>query len=375
MNDLLYIIIGIFILIFLYYLYERYNIYGIIVAPQSGTAPGPGSVSLGSARGIALATFFPPVGHQRDTFTCQSYSMIYYIGTYYHMLQSVGLMDDAGNISFDNLNITQKYNEKANAITSFYSNPDNILNPLYNYIRSNGSCADSVDVRVNKVAGNVCGIINLQFYDIHKSDGYGTYSELDYTLTPTRAGDNISGCDLAAFSSLKPTDKINPFKLKSATVIYSGDSESNVFICVIGPTINILNYGIEQINTNRNNILNKMIEFLNKGVPIRIDINLTPTIVGPNTFYGVFSGQKTTAESAIISQNSFSGTFTPTTVGHALTIVGYANSETDSNVGRFGVVNSWGTQSGLSGYGYITYDYFFKTSNDGGMVARIIAFQ
>jgi hypothetical protein len=122
-----------------------------------------------------------------------------------------------------------------------------------------------------------------------------------------------------------------------------------------------------------------MIEFLNKGVPIRIDINLTRSLNSPNTFFGVFSNRKTSPESAIISQNSFSGTFTTTgedpTVGHALTIVGYANSETDSNVGRFGVVNSQGTESGLSGYGYITYDYFFKTSTDGGMVARIIAFQ
>ena len=51
---------------------------------------------------------------------------------------------------------------------------------------------------------------------------------------------------------------------------------------------------------------------------------------------------------------------------HAVTIVGYSDCLTpDGSVGVFKIANSWSTLWGDAGYFYITYNWFFATTNTG----------
>jgi hypothetical protein len=305
-------------------------------------------------------------------------------------------MNENGDIIFDRTNYLDKYNSISPPLSTFYANKDNLLNPLYNYIRSNNSCSASLEIASAGVAGgSLCNIISLEFYDIIRNDekAFGTVSAEKYNLEyayKNRAqidtNGNIIGCDMETISKpLVTSAKIQPFKKSLATVLYAYEvqSASTKYTCSgIGNGMTITN--IKHYGKIDSSILTEIKTYLNNGIPMRIDIALTTDITSDNTFYGVFLNQQVRSSNkkfpdiepkAIISQNSFDRLADEAVqAGHAVTICGYADTTTDGLTGVFKIANSWGAL-GLNGYAYISYDYFFKPLENGGMVVHILVFQ
>ena len=50
--------------------------------------------------------------------------------------------------------------------------------------------------------------------------------------------------------------------------------------------------------------------------------------------------------------------------GHSISLVGYANATQFPGGGFFVFRNSWGTGFGDKGYGYVSFDYVKKYTND-----------
>jgi len=337
---------------------------------------------------IDLSLFFPPIVNQGNLLDCQTYSMVYYIGTYYYALTNLGLMDATGKISINNTNYMTQYNNNASQIQSYYADPSHILNPLYNYIALNNSCGTK-----NLIAGTgICSVI-LEYYQILNSIGSCSSAvfTLPYNKTPNNAlidaSSNIAGCSLANVKAIAKKDKIQPFIKQNYTIIYlyknSPSVQMSSITCNSNPplptntTLSPMYYGNVM---DSNSILPVIKQYLNRGVPIRYAIMYSSSITTPKSFKGYFSSSITNSQTfpnvsdnAIITEASYTEGAND---GHIVTIVGYSDFAVgDGSTGVFKFANSWGTNYGANGYGYISYNAFTMPVSKGGISRQLIAFE
>jgi C1A family cysteine protease len=47
----------------------------------------------------------------------------------------------------------------------------------------------------------------------------------------------------------------------------------------------------------------------------------------------------------------------------------------DGSSGVFKIINSWGKNVGINGYGFISYNMFFLPVSNGGITRQLIAFE
>jgi hypothetical protein len=304
--------------------------------------------------------------------------MVYYIANYYNAIKYLGLMDSIGTISINNKNYNTLY--KANAVNSFYNKPNNILNPLYNYVATNRSCSAK-----STLEKNVCTVI-LEYYQLLNS--IGTYSYKAFNLTYNNniiTKNNIQGCKLSALNNLSLKNKIQPFIKKTYTIIYFYKSSSSSINCTSVaslPARTILNPLYYDSIINSANILPLMKQFLNRGVPIRCGITYSSNINKPKSFSKYFGRAITNkkifpsvSDDAIITDPSYDPK-DKTPISHVITICGYSDFLVgDGSTGVFKIINSWGKKVGVNGYGFISYNNFFLPISNGGMTRQLIAFE
>ena len=337
---------------------------------------------------IDLSLFFPPIVNQGNLLDCQTYSMVYYIGTYFYTLTNLGLMDDTGKISINNVNYMTLYNNNSTQLQSYYANPSHILNPLYNFIALNNSCGTK-----NLIAGTgICSVI-LEYYQILNSIGScsSTVFTLPYNKTSnsvlTDASSNIAGCSLANVKAIAQKAKIQPFVKQRYTIIYLYKNSPSVQMASITcnsnpplPTNTTLTPMYYSNAMDSNSILPVIKQYLNRGVPLRYAIVYSSSITTPKSFKGYFSSSITNSQTfpnvsdnAIITEASYTEGVND---GHIVTIVGYSDfTVSDGSTGVFKFANSWGTNYGVNGYGYISYNAFTMPVSKGGISRQLIAFE
>jgi hypothetical protein len=334
--------------------------------------------SQAMSNNIDLSLFFPPIVNQGKLGDCQTYSMVYYIANYYNAIKNLGLMDSIGTISINNTNYKTLYN--ATALSNFYSNPNNILNPLYNYVSTNRSC-----LAKGVLKQNICTVI-LEYYQLLNS--IGTYSYKSFNLeynNNTITKNNITGCNLSALKKMSLRNKIQPFIKKTYTIIYFYKSSSSSINCTSVaslPARTILNPLYYDSIINSENILPLMKQFLNRGVPIRCAITYTSNINKPKSFSKYFGRTITNkkifpsvSDDAVITDLSYDPT-DRNPISHVITICGYSDFLVgDGSSGVFKIINSWGKNVGINGYGFISYNMFFLPVSNGGITRQLIAFE
>ena len=324
-----------------------------------------------------LSWFLPPTIDQGKISNHQSLSLIYYVGSYYHALKNFGIMDQNGNINIQKMQeTTNSFSSNSTIIDKYWEDNTHILNPLFNFFNTNGSCYTSGDA--SNMDG-ICITIDSEFYDIVNTTG--TYSIDAFPIDPnnpaiypTQYTDSegnilykVSRCspELMAGTIKKPN--IQPFLKKKSTLIYL-DYEQQSDYC------DSLDYPIQNMSALYNNldnsqdILNTMKTYLNKGIPLIYGVVISKTVDNlnnPNTFFGQsrFSGKRINQE---ITSDS--------PVGHMVTICGYSDN-LDSSTSTFTLMNSWGPTWGMNGFGYISYNLFFTKLSDGGITSFIAAFE
>lgn len=381
-----------------------------IVAPPS-TTPTP-------QLSMDLSPFFPPVVDQGDTDICQTYDVVYYIGSYYYAKTNLGT-----NIT------TSNYNDKALAkiYSDRYGIPSdttnaNLFNPLYNWLysvsvaqaTSNNRCSTGVfnqdpvdstdapdyeeidprqnyniikDISTTSSINNGIGCMtNLKStaiakvptkYDNPKVNQ--TYTNNSKSLSEKYSGDSCPGSPV--YSNVANTDKKYPFPNMKYNVLYyynNTSSPNSTYMTVVNNTTTF----------SQNTFLPLIKAQLNAGIPLQCIISFNPTTQITNNPRDIFDSfyQRNTEVFPSVSSNCIVTRMTSANspnknnnAGHSMVIVGYSedpnvNDQISYGGGVIKFINSWGTSWGTErGFLYMSYACFFKDYNsaDNGIVQRI----
>jgi hypothetical protein len=165
--------------------------------------------------------------------------------------------------------------------------------------------------------------------------------------------------------------KIQPFSKKKSEILFYFPPEGGVTI-------------------NQKNLLSNVKKHLNRGVPLKVTLLYQKEMDGPNTFSKIFSTDYPKSSPTekhknpfnidpkfIVTNKSFDITKKFEIIHYAVVLAGYFdyNVETDGSTGVFKIVTTMGPEVGLNGCVYISYNYFFKTIYEGGMLTQITAFE
>jgi len=268
---------------------------------------------------INLKKFMLEAGNQGNTNACESFSMIYYLGNYYKMINDLNL----GIIT--NKNYLDILNQQSENISNYYNDNKNILNPLYFYTYGT-NC---------KRSPNVTTISTIK----RDASVHGLLSYHDYSLNYNPPSIDSKNNIFVNCSSILA-------KSKASTVTIHNPYAPN---------------GIVDINIKSSNCINDIKDFLNIGIPLIVFINIS------NTFKH-FYNKKNILTFPNINENSIYNDNNPTydKEGHIVTLIGYvenvpAAKKIDNSDGVFIIINSWGPTFGDDGVFYITYNTI-KTS-------------
>jgi hypothetical protein len=337
---------------------------------------------------VNLGVLLPPIADQGDLGDCQSFTMDYNIGSYYVMLQYYSLTFSNNLLNYFLNNIWKQ----GETTISYYlsagnTNPNSIINPLYNWYEING-CSSKPSLVPNQ----------LNYFPTSQA---GVYSYQDYNLSfdpPVVSNDLIVGCPV----SIQPNSvELYPFLPVSSTPSSAGYLNGTLPLFQVNNYQTYINQNGGTASTATTVLLNTIQTYLNQGTPLFLGINLNnffltnfqfysnpslPTYYNSSNIVPVISTTSTPNAPIIFNgingiwygTNNTSTEYTEVKGGHAITLCGYINNVQvnnngsnvplssicpDNSTGVFIFKNQWGPTFGNNGYGYISYNYFFNCFN------------
>jgi hypothetical protein len=322
---------------------------------------------------IDLSLFFPPIIDGTSYTNCQTYALIYYIGSYYYMIK-INPKLSKDNIKPDNYVSLYKNNKEQ--LNKHYSDNENLLNPIYNYIYETSDNNDFCSA-TNEYPLFPIGPCDIKTLFINSKTTSYSYDEFELNHISTNkitttvnkkkvTTITIKGCD-KAYSKINTKHKIKLFSgIKLNYIYYKNDINKN---CEIDFTYN---------DISKKNIIHTIKHELNNGNPIICAIEYSDKIKGKHSYYGYFTDKienkksfPKVSENAIITKASFDPN-DKTLIKEIITIAGYSDNIGDGT-GAFKIVTSYGKNVGINGTGFISYDCFFTTKSEGGIIRSIIS--
>jgi len=318
------------------------------------------------------------------------YAMVYYIGSYYNALNNDEKELGDKKIEINNNNYLTVYSEIKNKLIRYYTKDSNKLNPYFNLVQKNNTCKIKKIFRQSGTNVDIGNFVGTEFDEILESGTYsfakfqlgneGTLVSLieDNYITDKDKEIKITGCDVNNINNLKDNDakkdkkdKIQPFSKKKSEILFYFPPEGGVTI-------------------DQKNLLSNVKKHLNRGVPLKVTLLYQKEMDGPNTFSRIFStGYPKSSPTEkhnnpfnidpkfIVTNKSFDTTKKFEIIHYAAVIAGYFDYdvEADRSTGVLKIVTTMGPEVGLNGCVYISYNYFFKSIYEGGMLTQITAFE
>ena len=320
------------------------------------------------------------------------YAMVYYIGSYYNALNNNEKELGDKKIEINNRNYLTVYSEIKPKLADYYSKDSNKLNPYFNLIQKNRTCKIKPILRQSGTNVDVGNFTGTEFDEILH---HGMYSFEKFKLGKKHnlasligKGDiydkttPIIGCDVDDIDDLidadkkkkekgEKQDKIQPFSEKKSHILFYFPPGGGVII-------------------NQKSLLPAVKGYLNKGVPLKVTLLYQEELNGLNTFSKIFSADYSKLSPTgkyknpfnidpkfVITNKSFDPTKGFDIIYYAAVLAGYFDYdvENDASTGVFKIVTTMGPELGLNGCAYISYDYFFTSIFEGGMLTQITAFE
>jgi len=276
---------------------------------------------------VDLSLFLPYVVGQGNTDACQCYSSIYYIGSYYNMLIQ-------NNLDFNTIN------KNSLDFESYYSNSNNIMNPLYVWTEINGSSAGPNTYEITD-------------YYSEAQQGIKTFSNFNLPINPPSVSNNVIENYPPSIDNPIYCYPFNPNQYMN--ILYSRQSYTNYYnTFTLQSLINLLNQNIPiWFAVDINNYFNTTFKLsLNPAVSSYYNNSTSPVTF--NSATGIWYCTSTTDPDV-----------TDKTAGHAMILCGYINNvpfanQVDGSSGVFIIRNQYSQNFGNNGNCYITYNYFFS---------------
>ena len=288
---------------------------------------------------------------------CRIFSMIYYIANYMNAVKTLGFYDPVQNGLLININTYQTTSPAPFHL--FFQDNSALINPMYNYYMSSfvdSSACKSTTTTTAAATNPYCGYLFDDYYN--SVFGYGCLSMDDFPyyseteLKRIAADPNIDPCSFA-----NPRNQIQPFIVGKYNILYISPAPAT-------PTSTDCQVQLahsQQLFTRsvradadlgeftQNNYLALIKQYLNSGIPLQWGSLTSDISPDSNQIIYTFSNSRDGQDLAEIND---------------MTIVGYFDDmqTNDFSSGTFKFLNSWGTNFGINGYGFISYNNFFHNT-------------